>query len=320
MVRSLLAILALLAAPIAAAAQTWPERAVRIVVPFPAGGNVDVTARIIADQLQKALGQPFVIENRAGAGGVVGNEMVSKAAPDGYTLLLTVNGPLLFAAEYTGRKPYDWRRDFIAITPLSLTPLLLQIHPSLPARTLAEFIALAKSQPGALRMASPGLGSMNHLLGEMMQVKLALSWVTVHYRGNAPAMNDLVGGHVQMGIDQASFAAPFIRQGQSRALAVTSTRRLPGLPEVATFAELGHPDLDAQTFTGLMAPAGVAPPVVEAIHAAVVKVLADPPIAARLAALGADAAPMTPAQFRAHLEKEDASWLPLIRKLGIKSE
>ena len=303
-----------------AAAQVWPDRTVKIVVPYPPGGNVDGAARIIAEQLQKDTGQPWVIENRAGAGGLVGAEFVTKADPDGYTLLLGANGPILFAPETASRRAYEWRRDFVAITAVSLTPLVLQVHPGVAAKTLKEFLDLARAQPGRLRMASPGIGTTNHLLSELMQSKLGLSWITVQYRGNAPATNDLVGGHVQFNLDQVSVAQPMILDGKLRALAVTSPKRVPGLPDVPTFAELGHKDFDAQTFTGLMAPAKTPDAVVARVHAAAVKVLADPATKTRFNALGAEPAPMPLADFRAYLEKEDSTWIPLIRNLGIKSE
>lgn len=301
-------------------AQQWPDRTVKIVVPYPPGGNVDGAARIIAEQLQKAAGQPFVIENRAGAGGLVGAEFVTKAEPDGYTLLLGANGPILFAPETSSRRAYEWRRDFVPITAVSLTALALQVHPSVPAKSLKEFWDLARKEPGKLRMASPGVGTTNHLLSELMQSKLGLSWITVQYRGNAPATNDLIGGHVQFNLDQISVSLPFIKDGKTRALAVTSAKRLPELPDVPAFAELGHPEFDGQTFTGLMAPAKTPEAVIARAHAAVVKVLADASVKSRFNALGAEPAPMSQADFRKYLEKEDATWIPLIRKLGIKSE
>lgn len=303
-----------------AMAQQWPERTVKIVVPYPPGGNVDGAARIIAESLQKSTGQPWVIENKAGAGGLVGAESVAKADPDGYTILLGANGPILFAPETASRRAYEWRRDFVPITSVSLTALALQVHPGVAAKNLKEFWDLARKEPGQLRMASPGVGTTNHLLSELMQSKLGISWITVQYRGNAPATNDLIGGHVQFNLDQISVALPFIKDGKTRALAVTSAKRLPELPDVPTFAELGHPDFDGQTFTGLMAPAKTPDAVIARAHAAVVKVLEDAGVRERFAKLGAVAAPLSRADFTAYLEKEDKTWIPLIRKLGIKSE
>lgn len=310
----------LMALATSANAQNWPERTVKIVVPYPPGGNVDGAARIIAEQLQKATGQPWVIENRAGAGGLVGAEFVTKAEPDGYTFLLGANGPILFAPETASRRAYEWRRDFVPVTAVSLTALALQVHPSVSAASLKEFWDLARREPGKLRMASPGVGTTNHLLSELMQSKLSLSWITVQYRGNAPATNDLIGGHVQFNLDQISVALPFIKDGKTRALAVTSARRVAELPDVPTFAELGHPEFDGQTFTGLMAPAKTPDAIIALAHAAVTKALGEASVKARFKALGAETAAMSQADFRAFLEKEDKTWIPLIRKLGIKSE
>ena len=302
-----------------AGAQAWPERTVKLVVPYPAGGNVDSAGRIIADKLAEKLGQPFMIENRAGAGGLIGGEAVAKADPDGYTLFLGANGPILFAPELAARRAYEWRRDFVPISAVSMTPLVLQVHPSVPAKTFAEFIELARSKPGTLQMASPGMGTTNHLLSELLQDRLGVKWVTVQYRGNAPATNDLIGGHVQFNLDQVSVALPFIQAGQTRALAVTGTKRAPTLPDVPTFAEAGLPGLDAQTFTGLLAPANTPPEITAKLHAALVEVLGDPSVKAKFEALGADVAPMGTEEFRAYLEKEDQTWIPLIRRLGLKA-
>lgn len=303
-----------------AEAQTWPSRPVRLVVPYAAGGNVDVAARIIAEKLQQELGQPFVIENKAGAGGLLGSETVARADPDGYTLLLGANGPILFAPEMGPRRAYQWRQDFIPISTVTLTPLILQVHPGLPARTFGEFVELAKTRQPPLTMASPGPGTTNHLLSELLQSKLGVTWTTVQYRGNAPATNDLVGGHVQFNLDQVSVALPFVKDGRTRALAVTGSVRLPEMPDVPTFAELGFPDIDGQTFTGLMAPAGTPQPIVERLHAAIIKVLDDATVKERIQALGARPAPMSQAEFRAYLEKEDQTWIPLIRRLNIRSQ
>jgi tripartite-type tricarboxylate transporter receptor subunit TctC len=320
--KAILAALAALAVslPGAAEAQTWPTRSVRLVVPYAAGGNVDVAARILAEKLQQELGQPFIIENKPGAGGLIGSELVAKAEPDGYTLLLGANGPILFAPEMGPRRAYEWRRDFIPVTAVTLTPLVLQVHPGVPAATLKEFLELARTRQPPITMASPGPGTTNHLISELMQSKLGFRWMTVQYRGNAPATNDLVGGHVQFNLDQVSVALPFIRDGRTRALAITGSARLPELPDVPTFTELGYPDFDGQTFTGLMAPAKTPEAIIARLHEATVKVLADPTVKARFVSLGAQSAPMSREAFLAYLEKEDTTWIPVIRALGIKSE
>lgn len=299
-------------------AQQWPERTIKIIVPYPAGGNVDGAARVLADHLQTALGQPVVVENKAGAGGLIGSESVAKAEPDGYTLLLGANGPILFAPEMTGRRAYEWRKDFVPITMVSITPIVLQVHPSIAAKSLKEFLDLVKQQPGKLTMASPGPGTTNHLLSEMIQSKLGLSWVTVQYRGNAPATTDLIAGHVNFNFDQVSVALPYIKDGRTRALGVTGQRRSAWIPDVPTFAEQGHPEIEGATFTGLMAPAKTPEAIVARLNAEVRKILSDPQVKAKYQTIGADTAPMSVDEFRRYLEREEAIWLPVIRQAGIK--
>lgn len=316
--RLVLAAAAVLAFAGSALAQAWPMKPVKLVVPYPPGGNVDVAARILAEKLQQDLGQPVIVENRSGAGGLIGSEAVAKAEPDGYTMLLGANGPILFAPELAGRPAYDWRKDFIPVSTVTLTPLVLQVNPSVAARTIKEFFALAAQTPQT--MASPGAGTTNHLLSELMQARLGVKWTTVQYRGNAPATNDVVGGHVPFNLDQISVALPFVSSGKTRALAITGTARFSGLPDVPTFAEAGYPEFDGQTFTGLMLPAKTPEAIVGKLHAATVKALGDPATKAKILALGSQAAPLSRAEFAAYLDKEDRTWIPLIRKLGIKAE
>lgn len=303
-----------------ATAQTWPERTIKLVVPYPAGGNVDGAARIIADKMQAALGQTVIVENKAGAGGLVGSESVAKADPDGYTLLLGANGPILFAPEMASRRAYEWRRDFVPITMVSLTPIVLQVHPSVPAKTVKELFELARKEPGKLTMSSPGPGTTNHLLSELLQEKLDLKWVTVQYKGNAPATNDLIAGHVQFNFDQMSVALPFIKDGKTRALAVLGAKRSQWLPDVPSLEEAGYPGIDGSTFTGLMAPAKTPPEIIARLNKELTAILNAADVKARFAALGADTVPMTPEAFTRYLEKEDATWIPVIRKANIKSQ
>lgn len=307
-------------APFAGAqAQEWPTRAVRLVVPYPPGGNVDVAARILAERLQSELGQPFIVENRAGAGGLIGAEAVAKSEPDGYTALVGANGPILFAPEMAARRAYEWRRDFIPVTTVTLTPLVLQVRPNLGAATFEAFIALARRPNEPLKMASPGAGTTNHLISEVMQSRLGVTWTTVQYRGNAPATSDVIAGHMDFNLDQLSVAMPFLRDGRTRALAITGSQRNADLPDVPTFTELGYPEFDGQTFTGLMLPARTPEAIVEKLHAAAVKVLSEPAVRERLRSIGTMAAPMSRAEFTRYLEKEDTTWLPVIRRLDIRS-
>jgi tripartite-type tricarboxylate transporter receptor subunit TctC len=315
---AVVAVTAALANP--AAGQQWPTRNVKLIVPYPAGGNVDSAARILADKLQERLGQPFIVENKAGAGGMIAGEAFAKSPNDGYTLFVGANGPVLFAPEINKRDAYNWKRDFLPISTISMTPLVLEVHPSVQAKTLQEFLELARREPGKLTMASPGPGTTNHLLSELAQSTLGLQWVTVHYRGNAPATNDLLGGQVQFAFDQISVGLPHIKAGLFRALAVTSAHRLASLPDVPTFAELGYKDFDAQTFTGLFAPAGTPAAIVDKLHAALVAILKDPGVTDKFDKLGAEAVAMTPAEFTAYLEREDAKWIPVVRKANIRAD
>ena len=288
-------------------AQQWPARQVRLIVPYPAGGNVDSAARVIADRLQAKLGQPFIVENKAGAGGLIAGEAFAKAKPDGYALFVGANGPVLFAPEIAKRDAYNWKRDFLPITSITMTPLVLEVHPSVPAKDLQEFIELARRDPGKLTMASPGQGTTNHLLSELMQSTLGLEWLTVHYRGNAPALNDLIGGQVQFALDQISVGLPSIKSGMLRALAVTGSHRASWLPDVPTF-------------TGLFAPSGTPAEIVTKLHETLAEVLKDPAIVEKFNALGAEAVSMTPAEFTSYLEREDAKWIPVVRKANIKAD
>ncbi|WP_439573846.1 Bug family tripartite tricarboxylate transporter substrate binding protein [Phreatobacter sp.] len=303
---------------VAAQAQEWPARPVRLVVPYPPGGNVDVAARILAERLQQELRQPFIVENRVGAGGLIGAESVAKAEPDGYTVLIGANGPILFAPEMAARRAYEWRRDFIPVTAVTLTPLVLQVRPNLGTADFAAFLARARQSGEPLKMASPGAGTTNHLISEVMQAKLGVSWTTVQYRGNAPATSDVIAGHMDFNLDQLSVATPFLKDGRTRALAITGAQRSPDLPDVPTFIELGYPEFDGQTFTGLMLPARTPEAIVEKLHAAAVKVLSEPAVRERLRTIGTMAAPMSRAAFAQYLEKEDTTWLPVIKRLELR--
>jgi tripartite-type tricarboxylate transporter receptor subunit TctC len=303
-----------------AAAQQWPARTIKLIVPYPAGGNVDTAARIVADKLQERLGQPFIVENKAGAGGLIAGEAFAKSPNDGYTLFVGANGPVLFAPEIAKRDAYNWKRDFVPITTISMTPLVLEVHPDVKAQNLKEFFDLVRSEPGKLTMASPGAGTTNHLLSELAQASLGLQWLTVHYRGNAPATNDLIGGQVNFAFDQISVALQYFKSGMLRPLAVTSPQRTSWLPDVPTFKELGYPDFDAQTFTGLFAPAGTPAPIVAKLQEAMAAILKDPSIVEKFNKIGAEAVAMSPADFTAYLTREDAKWIPVVRKANIKAD
>lgn len=303
-----------------AAAEQWPTRNVKLIVPYPPGGNVDTAARIVADKLQERLGQPIIVENKSGAGGLIAGEAFAKSPNDGYTLFVGANGPVLFAPEIAKRDAYQWKRDFIPITTISMTPLVLEVNPSVKAQNVKEFFDLVRREPGKMTMASPGAGTTNHLLSELAQSSLGLQWLTVHYRGNAPATNDLIGGQVQFAFDQISVALQYFNNGMLRPLAVTSPRRTSWLPDVPTFKELGYPDFDAQTFTGLFAPAGTPAPIVEKLQETMAAVLKDASVVDKFNKIGAEAVAMSPADFTAYLSREDAKWIPVVRKANIKAD
>lgn len=314
----MLAALAMLT--ISAQAAEWPTQPVQIVVPYPPGGNVDVAARLIAPGLEKRFGQPFVVENRAGAGGLIAGEYVARAKPDGNTLFMAANGPLLFSPIIFNRPAYHWKKDFEPISTVSLTPMVMQAHPSLPANTFQELIDYAKKNPEKLNMASPGAGTSNHLVSELLMKETGAKWVTVHYKGNAPATTDLIGGQVDFNFDQLSVALPFIKEGKVKPLAVTSDKRIPSLSNVPTIKETGLDGFVAYTFTGLLAPKGTPSDVVERISAALKEILAEPAIVKRFQSMGAEARSATPEQFRDYIEAEDKRWTPIIQSVGIDAK
>ncbi len=310
------AALALMAATTLAHA-AWPDKPVKIVVPYPPGGNVDVAARLISPGLQAAFGQPFILENKPGAGGMIAGEQVARSAPDGYTLFMAANGPLLFSPLIFKRQAYKWDKDFEPIGSVSYTPLVLQVRPGLPARDLGELLALAKKEPGKLNMASPGAGTTNHLVSELLQSLTGARWTTAQYKGNAPATTDLLGGQVDFNFDQISVSLPYIKEGRTRGLAVTTAKRVPSLPDIPTFAEAGVPGMEAATFTGLLAPKGTPPEVLARLSQALAKILSQPEIIQRFQELGADAQASSPADFTRYLAAEDARWTPIIERAGI---
>jgi tripartite-type tricarboxylate transporter receptor subunit TctC len=313
-------LLLLLAAALPAHSHDWPTRPVRLVVPYPPGGNVDSTARIIADGLQKAFGQPFVVENRAGASGMVGTRHVAKSPPDGYTLLLGTNAAILFNPLIREHAAYHWARDFAPVSSVSFSPLVLEVSTSIRPTTFAQFIALAKASPGELTMATPGVGSTNHIASEFLQQATGARWIAVHYAGNAPANAAIVGGHVHATFDQLAMALPLIRDGRVRAIAITSAKRHPMLPEVPTFLELGIGDFEQESFTGVFAPANTPRGVVDALSAALAKILGDKDVCRKLEMLGAEARASGPEEFASYLRKELAHWAPVIRDARIAAD
>jgi tripartite-type tricarboxylate transporter receptor subunit TctC len=301
-------------------AQTYPERPVRIIVPFPAGGSNDVVARILGQRLSESAGYQIVIDNRGGAGGNIGAEAVAKAAPDGYTLLLTAPGPLTVNQSLFRTLPFDPMKDFAPVALIASVPIVLMVHPSIPARSLGELIDLAKQQPGKLNFGSSGNGSTNHLAGELLKSMAGIEIVHVPYRGAAPAMNDLVGGHIPMMFDNMPAVLPHAVAGSVRALAVAGAKRSTLLPDVPTVAEAGVPEFEASAWFGLVAPAGTSPAVLARITEAFTKALQAPDTAKKLIDLGAEPGTVSGEAFGAFLRAEAEKWAKVVQASGAKVE
>ncbi len=300
-----------------AAAQNWPERTVKLIVPFPAGGPTDLIARVVANAMAEATGQSVIIDNRGGAGGVTGTDAVAKALPDGHTLALTSAGALAIAPAMQ-RMPYRPTKDLKPVTLVARVPELLIIPSAVPAKTLPEFIALAKSKPGALNFASTGPGSMSHLAAELFKTAAGLDIVHVPYSGAAPAINDLLPARTQMMFSDMQIPLPHVRAGLLRALGVGSARRIAQIPDVPTIAEQGVPDFEAENWYGIVAPGATPAPVVEKIHAIVTGALRSAEVQKALSGAGAVLIGDTPAEFTAYIEAETAKWAEVVRVSGAK--
>jgi tripartite-type tricarboxylate transporter receptor subunit TctC len=305
------------AAP-AVQAQDYPSRPIRLVVPFTPGGNVDITARTIAPAMSSLLGQNIIVENRAGAGGTLGADIVAKAAPDGYTLLMGSNSTVSVAPALYARNPYHPIKDFTPITLVAATPFVLVSHPSVPAATAAELVALAKAQPDTLTMGSGGNGSSNHLVGELFQSVTGIRLRHVPYKGASAAAADLMGGQVQLLFDQLSASTANIQGGRIRALAVSSPERSPVVPSVPTLAELGIKGMDVINITGLLAPAGTSKAIITRLNEAVLKALGQPDVRERFNQLALQPIGGTPETFADYIREDLARWTQVIRDGNIK--
>ena len=306
------------AAPAAAQAPAYPTKPVRLVVPFPPGGATDIIARAVAQKLGETLGQSIVVDNRPGAGGNVGTELVAKAAPDGYTLEMGTVGTHAINASLYAKMPYDNVKDFAPIILVAGVPNVLEVTPSLPVNSVQELIAYAKANPGKLNFASSGNGTSIHLSGELFKVMAGVQMTHVPYKGSAPALQDLIGGNVQLMFDNLPPSLPQIKSGKLRAIAVTSAARAPALPDVPTIAESGLPGFEASSWFGLLAPAGTPPAIIAKINAEVATWLASPEGREKLAAIGANAAGGSPEDFARHIQAETAKWAKVVKESGAK--
>ena len=303
----------------AAVAQDYPTRAVRIVVPFAAGGPADVYARYVGQRLQAALGQPFVVENKPGAGAITGTQEAAQAAPDGYTLLMmsnthTVNETLI------PNRPYQLMRDFAAVAPVNYSDLLLVVNPTVPVNSVAELLALAKGKPGQLNYASSGNGTPYHMAGELFKSMAGINLVHVPYKGSSGARTDVLAGHVQLMFDAVTAMAPQARSGKVKALATTGKTRSSIMPEVPTVAEAGVPGYEAVIWLGLMAPAKTPPAVLRKLNAEVAKIVGRPEVQQEWATQGAVPMTMNVEEFDKYLRADVDKWAQIVRSAGIKAE
>lgn len=315
--RSLLASLAVL--PLPAFAQAFPNRPIRLICPFAAGGSADASARQLAEPLSIVLGQPVVVENRPGGGATLGAQMVARAAPDGHTLLYGTPGPQIINPHLMQSLPYDPVRDFAPVSGYKRAPNLLAVHPSLGVSDVAGLVALARARPGTLTFASSGVGSSSHLAGEMLKFLGGIDITHVPYRGTGPAMTDLLAGTVSMALDTLSILLPPSRAGSLRAFGVTTPQRSRLTPELPALAET-LPGFDAAPFNYIAATGGTPAPIIARLNAAIVGILNDPAYRARMEALGEEATPSTPEELAATIAAESARWRQVIEAAGIRVE
>jgi len=299
---------------------TYPNKPIRIVVPFAPGGSTDLLARRVGDKLAAAWGQPVVVDNRPGAGGTIGADFVAKSAPDGYILLAGVTGSNAIAQALYPKLPYDVMKDFSPVSMIVSAPLVLAVNPDVEAKTAAEFLALVKSQPGALSYGSAGNGTSMHLTGEMYKQAAEVSMVHVPYRGSAGMLTDLMSGQIQVTFGDVLVLLPQIEAGKIRALAVTSKARLPILPDVPTLNEAGLKGFEALSWQGIFAPAGTPPELVEKLSAAVNRAMQSPDIKDYFAARGFIVEGTTPEAFKAFIASEVKKWTPIVKSSGVQAD
>jgi tripartite-type tricarboxylate transporter receptor subunit TctC len=303
-----------------ALAQDYPTRAITLVVPYPPGGGVDAMARVVAERMSTALGQQVVVDNRGGGGGLIGTRAVQKAAPDGYTLLLGHTGTISINPSLYANSGFDPRKDFTAIGLIASMPVVLLAHPSFPARTIADVIALARKQQGNLNIGTSAVGTGGYMSAEYFKSAAGLDVTLIPYKGTAPVMNDLLGGHVPVAFGVIPPALGNLNAGKLRAIAVASPKRTPLLPDTPTFAESGLPGFEAVLHYGVLAPAGTPRPIVDRLNAELRKLAADEEVRKRIAAEGGDPLTSSPEEYARDIDQEETKWSTLIRKLNLKVE
>jgi tripartite-type tricarboxylate transporter receptor subunit TctC len=312
--------LILAAVPHVVSAQDYPTRPITLIVPFPPGGSTTVMARNVADQMAASLGQSIVVDNRSGAGGTIGTRAGAKAAPDGYTILLGYTGTISSAPSLYANVGYDVRKDFAPIGMIGTAPSVLVVHPSVPVKSVAELIDYARKSSAPIAYGSPGVGTANHLAGELFAISTGAKMQHIPYKGSGPAMGDLIGGHIPMMFVPIPASIGNVQSGTLRALAVTSPKRSGILPDLPTVAESGVKDFDVALRYGLLAPAGTPTPIIERLNKALNAALATEEVKKRLVNEGAEALPGTPEAYATDIDKEETKWSVLVRKLGLKVE
>ena len=317
-VRFILALFALCAA-LPAAAQNYPAKTIRLVSPFPPGGSVDVVARLVAVRLSEYLGQQVIVDNRSGASGNIGTELVANSPPDGYTIMIQTI-PLVANQFLLSRVPYDPIRDFAPVTLMASSPSLVTVHPSLPVRSVKELIALAKARPGQLNYSGAGVGTNPHIAGELFNLLAGVNIVAVQFKGGGPADMAAIGGEVEMTFGNVSQEIGYVKAGRLRALAVTSIKRSAVLPDLPTVAEAGVPGYEFLTWHGILAPKATPRPIVMMLNEQIKRVLTAPDQAHVWSDRGLDVIASTPEEFAAHLESEQKKWGRVIKERGIKAE
>jgi tripartite-type tricarboxylate transporter receptor subunit TctC len=316
--KALLFVLATLGALPTWAQDPYPAKPVKLILPFPPGGPTDILGRLIAENLTARLGQPVITENRGGAGGNVGAEAAARSAPDGYTMVLVAPSLAISPTLYS-KLPYDPVKDFAPISLVATVPNVIVTQPAL-ASSMAEFIAVVKQKPGGYNFGSGGAGTSNHLAGELFNIVAGTKLVHVPYKGVNLAMQDVLGGAIHLVVIGVPAAAPHIRSGRLRALAVVAPQRLPAFPDVPTAAEAGLKNYDVTTWYGILAPAGTPRPIVTRLNGELVKIMHAPEVKERLAGLGTDPMTSTPEEFAAYIKQEIAKWADVIHKAGLKAE
>jgi tripartite-type tricarboxylate transporter receptor subunit TctC len=312
--------MALAIAAAVANAQSYPTRPIRLVVPFAPGGSADFVARLVGHELSQSWGQQVLVENKPGASGMIGNELVARSAPDGYTLTIGTLGPFAVNQTLFDKVPYDNVRDFAPITLTGISSHILVAHPSIPVQNVRELVALAKARPGHLTFASSGTGNATHLTFELFKARAGIEIVHVPYKGGGPAMADLVGGQVAFSFASMASAVPFVQSGRLRPIAVSGGQRSALFPDVPTVAESALPGFASEDWQGILAPAKTPPELIDKLNAQIARILALPEVKAKLTAAGFDPKPSTPQWFAEFIQAETLKWAKLLKQSGIKAQ